>query len=45
MAASFNGHADIARILIEANAQVNIQKEVWLILLPENTLHNINVLR
>ena len=28
MTASFNGHVDIVRILIEAQAQVNTQKEV-----------------
>ena len=28
MTASFNGHVDIVRILIEAKAQINIQKEV-----------------
>ena len=40
MAASFKGHVDIVRALIEAKAQVNTQNEVWLLLPPENTLHN-----
>ena len=29
MTASFNGHVDIVRILIEAQAQVNIQTKVY----------------
>ena len=29
MTASFNGHADIVRILIMANAQIDNQREVW----------------
>ena len=37
MIASREGHVDIVRLLIEAKAQVNIQKEVWS---QENTLHN-----
>ena len=37
MIASRGGHVDIVRLLIEAKAQVNIQKEVWSL---ENTLHN-----
>ena len=28
MTASFEGHVDVVRILIEANSQVNTQKEV-----------------
>ena len=35
MTASFEGHVDIVRTLIEAKAQVNTQKEVWLLLPPE----------
>ena len=35
MTASFEGYVDIVRLLIEAKAQVNIQKEVWLLLPPE----------
>ena len=37
MIASRGGHVDIVRLLIEAKAQVNIQKEVWS---QENTHHN-----
>ena len=37
MIASRGGHVDIVRLLIEAKAQVNIQKEVWLLLPPQNT--------
>ena len=33
--ASRGGHVDIVRLLIEAKAQVNKQKEVWLLLPPE----------
>ena len=41
MTASFEGHVDIVRILIEAKAQINTQEEVYMLLLPpENTLHN-----
>ena len=29
MTASFEGHVDIVRLLIEAKAQVNTQGEVW----------------
>ena len=35
MTASFEGHVDIVRALIEARAQVNTRKEVWLLLPPE----------
>ena len=35
MTASVEGHVDIVRTLIEAKAQVNTQKEVWLLLSPE----------
>ena len=35
MAASLEGHVDIVKILVEAKAQVNTQKEVWLLLPPE----------
>ena len=34
MAASFKGHVDIVRMLIEAKAQVNTQNEVYMLLLP-----------
>ena len=37
MIASREGHVDIVRLLIEPKAQVNMQKEVWLLLPPENT--------
>ena len=37
MSASFMGHVDIVKTLIEAKAQVDIQDEVWLLLQPENT--------
>ena len=46
MTASFHGHVDIVRMLIEAKAQVNTQEEVHvtctciLLLSPENTLYN-----
>ena len=40
MTASFMGHVDIVRALIEAKAQVNKLDKVWLLLPPENTLHN-----
>ena len=38
MAASFEGHVDIVKILIEAKAQINTQEEVYMLLLPP--LHN-----
>ena len=31
MQASFNGHADIVKTLIEAKAQINTQREVYVI--------------
>ena len=37
MTASFNGHVDIVRILIDAKTQINIQEEVQ-IYVSENTL-------
>ena len=41
MAASFEGHVDIVRVLIEAKAQINTLDEVCYILLqPENTLYD-----
>ena len=46
MAASFEGHDDIVRMLIEAKAQVNTQEEVhvrtcMLLLSPESTQHYV----
>ena len=44
MIASFEGHVDIVRMIIEANAQVNTQEEVrMLFLLTHNTLHNTSL--
>ena len=41
MTASYEGHVDIVRILIEAKAQINMQEEVCCSYIPlENTLHN-----
>ena len=40
MKASFDGHVDIVRLLIEANVQINTQREVRMMLLPPDiTLH------
>ena len=38
MTASFEGHVDIVRMLIEAKAQVNTQNEVYMLLLPPHTV-------
>ena len=41
MIASFQGHVDIVRILIEAKAKINTQNEVCCTYIPpENSLHN-----
>ena len=44
MLASFHGHVDIVKVLIDAKAQVNTPEEVHvyscMLLPPENTLHN-----
>ena len=42
MTASFKGHSDIVKTLFEAKTQVNTQDKVWLLLPPENTLHNLS---
>ena len=42
MLASLMGHVDIVKTLIEAKAQINTQDKVWLLLPPENTLHNMS---
>ena len=40
MTASFNGHVDVVRVLIEAQADVHSQDEVWYICLRHlNTSH------
>ena len=42
MAASFNGHVDIVRILIKAKAQINIQEEVYTnVCIRKHTASNI----
>ena len=42
MTASFNGHVDIVKTLFEAKVKVKAQDKVWLLLPPENILHNMS---
>ena len=38
MKASYEGHEEVVKILIEANAKVNTQKEVRVLFLPQRDL-------
>ena len=41
MKVSFEGHVDIVRLLIEAKAQINTQREVYVMLLPPDITYSV----